>query len=96
MYEPMVRQAERVSGMSILSHNGLELFHEAPAFVDRLVGDIDAAASHVHLLYFIFVDEQTSPLTDYYRADGRLTVVPAGGTVEEVAAALAAVVRDAR
>jgi adenylate kinase len=39
-------------------------------------------------------DEQTSPLTDYYRGDGRLVVVPAGGPVEQVAAALSAVVRS--
>jgi adenylate kinase len=39
-------------------------------------------------------DEQTSPLTDYYRADGRLVVLPAGGQVAQVAAALAALVID--
>lgn len=41
-------------------------------------------------------DEQTSPLTDYYRADGRLVVVPAGGPVEQVAATLATVIIDSR
>jgi adenylate kinase len=35
-------------------------------------------------------DEQTSPLTDYYRGDGRLVTLPAGGSVDEVAAALSA------
>jgi adenylate kinase len=34
-------------------------------------------------------DEQTSPLIDHYRADRRLSVLPAGGPVEQVAAALA-------
>lgn len=34
-------------------------------------------------------DTETSPLIDHYRADGRLAVLPAGGPVPEVAAALA-------
>jgi adenylate kinase len=41
-------------------------------------------------------EEQTSPLTDYYRADGRLIVVPAGGPIEQVASALAEVIIDSR
>lgn len=34
-------------------------------------------------------DTQTSPLIDHYRADGRLSVLPAGGPVPQVAAELA-------
>jgi cardiolipin synthase len=58
-YEPMVRQAEKISGMPTLAGNGLDLFSETGDFVTRLVADVDAARSHVHLLYFIFVDDAT-------------------------------------
>ena len=40
--------------------------------------------SSVHRLQVF--DSQTSPLIDHYRADGRLSVLPAGGPVPQVAA----------
>lgn len=52
-----VRIAERLCEMPILEGNSVEYLPETEGFINRLVGDIDAAQHHVHLLYFIFVDD---------------------------------------
>ncbi|HTW95140.1 MAG TPA: cardiolipin synthase [Tepidisphaeraceae bacterium] len=57
--QPMVMQAEKTSGMPILWGNSAEFFDNSPAMVDRLVADIQAAKSQVHLLYYIFYPDQT-------------------------------------
>lgn len=56
-YEPMVRQAQKVSGLPVLGGNSLDFLTDAAQFIDRLVADIDAATSHVHLLYYMFVPD---------------------------------------
>jgi len=58
-YLPMVRQAEKISGMPIRAGNALEFFQTSPQFVDRLVADIDAAKTRVHLLYYILCADET-------------------------------------
>ena len=58
-YEPMVRQAQKISGLPVLGGNAVEFLTECPQFVDRLVADIDAATSQVHLLYYMFVPDAT-------------------------------------
>lgn len=58
-YEPMVRQAQKISGLPVLGGNNLEFLTDATHFVDRLVADIDAAQSHVHLLYYMIVPDTT-------------------------------------
>ena len=40
--------------------NCLELLSEYDAAIDRLVGDIDQARQHVHLLYYIFADDHVA------------------------------------
>src|SRR5947209_8174823 len=42
-YEPMVLQAEKISGMPVLGGNAVEFLPDAPQMVARLVADIDAA-----------------------------------------------------
>jgi cardiolipin synthase len=54
----MARQAQRTGGMSPVAGNRVE-FVGTDELVWRLVADIDAARSHVHLLYFIFAGDQT-------------------------------------
>ncbi len=54
----VVLQAERISELPILDGNSLELLEENDDFVNRLIGDIDAAVRHVHLLYYIFAQDQ--------------------------------------
>lgn len=58
-YEPMVRQAEKISGLPVLGGNSVEFFTDTPLLIDRLVADIDAAAIRVHLLYYMFLPDGT-------------------------------------
>ncbi|MAE68035.1 MAG: cardiolipin synthase [Phycisphaeraceae bacterium] len=58
--QPVVLQAERISGMPILGGNDVELLSEHERMIDRLVADIDAAVHHVHMLYYIFGTDETS------------------------------------
>lgn len=51
------RIAEKLCDMPILEGNSVEYLPETEWFIERLVADIDAAQHHVHLLYFIFVDD---------------------------------------
>ena len=57
-YEPMVLQAEKISSMPVVLGNAVE-FIESNTYIDRLVADIDAARSHVHLLFYIFAGDQS-------------------------------------
>ena len=58
-YEPMVLQAEKISGLPVLGDNSVEFLAESANMVERLVADIDAAVSQVHLLYYIFAADDT-------------------------------------
>ncbi len=57
--ETTVRLAERLGSMPILGGNAAELIDCTEAFIDRLAADIDAAARHVHLLFYIYADDAT-------------------------------------
>jgi cardiolipin synthase len=50
----MIRQAERISGNSIVGGNDIDLLSQSDDKVKRLVEDIDAAQHHVHMVYYIF------------------------------------------
>src|SRR5581483_5147869 len=56
-YEPMILQAEKISGMPVLSGNSAEFFTDSTKLIERLAADIDAARSEVHLLYYIFAPD---------------------------------------
>ncbi|MBN2024851.1 MAG: cardiolipin synthase [Pirellulales bacterium] len=56
---PTVILAERLGYMPILGGNGGEILTETDEVIDRLVADVDAAQRHVHLLYYIFADDET-------------------------------------
>jgi cardiolipin synthase len=56
-YEPMVLQAQKISGMPIVSGNSIEFLGNVPQMIDRLLADISAAKSHVQLLYYIFASD---------------------------------------
>jgi len=58
-HEAMILQAEKVSGLPVLSGNQVDFITDAKALVQRLVADIDAAQSQVHLLYYIIVCDAT-------------------------------------
>jgi cardiolipin synthase len=54
-HEAMILQAEKISGLPVLYGNHVEFLNTIEDLVKRLVSDIDAARSRVHLLYYIFV-----------------------------------------
>ena len=56
-YEPMILQAEKISGMPVLAGNSIEYLPDSPKFIERLAAEIDAAKSEVSLLYYIFAPD---------------------------------------
>jgi cardiolipin synthase len=54
-----VALAQKLGGMPILGGNDLELIPETDKTIDRIVADIEKAAQHVHLLFYIFADDAT-------------------------------------
>lgn len=57
--EPVILQAERYGGLPILGGNRVELLADTDQMVERLIADIDRARSVVHMLFYIFADDQT-------------------------------------
>lgn len=58
-HEPLILQAERISGMPIVGGNHIELLVRQRETIDRLIADIEGAKHHVHLMYYIFRDDAT-------------------------------------
>lgn len=71
--ESIAMLAELVGGAAPREGNELELYTDADEWVDQLVRDIDAAEHHCHLLYYIFLlDESGIAVADALeRAAGR-------------------------
>jgi cardiolipin synthase len=55
----VARQAMKVGRMSVVAGSCVEFLGDSSVMVDRLTADIDAATSHVHLLYYIFKQDAT-------------------------------------
>ena len=51
--------AEAVGDNVPVAGNTLQLISETALFIDALVSDIDAARSHCHLVFYIFLDDHT-------------------------------------
>lgn len=58
-FRQAVTLAQNLGDFGILGGNEVELLADYDGNVDRLVADIDAAETHVHLLYYIFADDRT-------------------------------------
>lgn len=56
---PLVIQAEATGGMPIVGGNHVEVLASNSAVIDRLVKDIELATNHVHLLFYIFENDDT-------------------------------------
>jgi len=62
---PAVTLAENLGQMPILGGNEVELLVDYGATIARLVADIDRAENHVHLLFYIFADDDaTAPVIE--------------------------------
>jgi len=57
--ETTIQVAERLGNFPILSGNQATFLAETDEFINRLVEDIDNARNHVHLLFYIFRDDET-------------------------------------
>ncbi len=54
-----VTLAEHLGYMPILGGNDVELMTRTEDVIDRLIADVDAAEHHVHLLFYLFADDET-------------------------------------
>lgn len=52
--------AENLGQMPVLGGNAAEILVDYDAVLDRLVADVDRAEHHVHLLFYIFADDNTT------------------------------------
>ena len=55
----VVKLAEQLGNMPILGGNEAELICDTDVAISRLIDDIDRASNHVHLLFYLFADDQT-------------------------------------
>jgi len=54
-----VTLARRLGSMPILGGNSMKMISGSDDLINRLIADIDAAKHHVHLLYYIFANDET-------------------------------------
>jgi cardiolipin synthase len=54
-----VTLAEGLGDFGVVEGNHVEIITDYGGAIDRLVADIDAACHHVHLVYYIFADDET-------------------------------------
>lgn len=57
-YQPLVHLNAQLSGMPVTAGNTVELLTDYVGAVERIVQDIDAAQSYVHLEYFMFYKDK--------------------------------------
>ncbi|MDQ0393921.1 cardiolipin synthase [Labrys monachus] len=50
---------EKIGRLPVVDGASAELLADYVLIIDRLIGDIDAATRHVHLLFYIFADDET-------------------------------------
>jgi len=59
-YAPMILQARKISGLPVLDGNSVEFLPTCDQFLAKLVADINAATSDIHLLYYMFAADETA------------------------------------
>ncbi len=59
VYQPAFRYAASINGFYPSSGNSSELMGDGEETITRMVSDIDAAKDHVHVLYYIWLDDNT-------------------------------------
>ncbi|HMF18907.1 MAG TPA: cardiolipin synthase [Gemmataceae bacterium] len=58
-FRHLVTLIENLGDFGILGGNQVEILADYEGAINRLIADIDGAKEHVHLLYYIFADDQT-------------------------------------
>jgi len=59
LYKPAFRYAGSINRFHSVTGNSAELMADAADTNARLIADFDAALSHIHVLYYIWLDDQT-------------------------------------
>ena len=59
IYQPAFKYASSINGFHPLDGNTAELMADADATLTRMVADIDGATDHVHVLYYIWLNDNT-------------------------------------
>jgi cardiolipin synthase A/B len=54
----LVHLAEHGCGLPVVAGNSISLMSDTDVVIDRLIEEIDAARHHVHLLFYIFQDDE--------------------------------------
>ncbi len=57
-FSVLVRLAEHVGGLPVVGGNSIALMSKTEEVIERLIAEIDAARLHVHLLFYIFQDDE--------------------------------------
>jgi cardiolipin synthase len=58
IYRPLVGLAEQLGDMPILGGNDAELMSDTKQVIDRMITSIDGAERNVHMLFYIFEDDE--------------------------------------
>ncbi|MBK0327336.1 cardiolipin synthase [Rhodobacteraceae bacterium F11138] len=58
-FHPAFRYSQSINGFPPLQGNAAELMPDAATARARLIADVDAATDHVHVLYYIWLDDET-------------------------------------
>ncbi len=58
-HAPVIKQVESIGGFNILGGNDVEFLGDSETVVRRLIEDIAQAQHHVHLLFYIFANDET-------------------------------------
>ena len=56
-YVPLFRQGESVNGFRPVGGNSAELMRDSNAGIDSMVADMDAAVDHIHLIFYIWLED---------------------------------------
>lgn len=56
---PALRLAERLSEFPVVGGNAFELLPVYDAAIDRIISEVDAAQHYIHMLFYIFEDDET-------------------------------------
>lgn len=56
-YEPLFRVGQSISGYPAIGGNSARLMTDSDAAIDEMVAEIDTAQDHIHLLFYIWLDD---------------------------------------
>lgn len=59
LYQPAFRYAASINGFHPVPGNAAQLMEDATATRERMVADIDGARDHVHVIYYIWLNDTT-------------------------------------